>query len=257
MKSILFYISVFFLLNADTISISGKFDFFTTDRQGNIYAVQKNHVIKYNSKGELLFKYSTNKYGKIHTIDAFDPYKILVYYPDFNRIIVLDNMLAETTTVLDLSAFDLFQVSNICRSHNNGIWVYDDIQNRLIRFDENLKIQQKTENLNQLLGLEINPKGMVEYNNKLYVNNPSEGILVFDVFGTYIKNIPIKNAESFQVFDEEILYVSEKKLMGYNFKSLEKQNYSFDKEYSNFITLRSEKTGIYFLTPEKIMVLKQ
>lgn len=257
MKSVLFYISVFFLLNADTISIPGKFDFFTTDRQGNIYAVEKNYLIKYNPEGEELFKYSTNKFGKIRFVDAFDPYKILVYYPDFNRIIVLDNMLAETTTILDLFAFDLFQVTSICRSHNNGIWVYDNVQNKLIRFDENLKIQQKTENLNQLLGLEINPEGMVEYNNKLYLNNPNEGILVFDVFGTYIKNIPIKNAESFQVFDEEILYVTDKKLMGYHLKSLETANYSFGKEYSNFITLRSEKTGIYFLTPEKIVVLKQ
>lgn len=51
----------------------------------------------------------------------------------------------------------------------------------LVRLDSKLAVAQTTSNLNQLLGIEINPNFMCEYNNSVYLNNPSTGILVFDI----------------------------------------------------------------------------
>ena len=50
---------------------------------------------------------------------------------------------------------------------------------------------------------------MIEKDNRLFLNNPGTGILVFDVFGTYSKTLPILNLKTFQVVDNSVVYYKE------------------------------------------------
>jgi hypothetical protein len=76
---------------------------------------------------------------------------------------------------------------------------------------------------------------LLEYDNKVYLNNPSTGILIFDVYGTYYKTISVKNVKQFQVIGEWIYYLSEKKARAINIKTtVEKQFEMPVSEFQNF-----------------------
>lgn len=196
-------------------------NYFTTDNLGNCFLVDKDEITKYDGKGAVFNKFSIKAFGNIESIDATNPMKLLVFYKDFSKLIYLDNTLSLNGNPIDLEDYNLTQSKLICVSHNDGIWAYDQQKFELIRLDQNLNVSQNTSNLNQLLGLELNPNFICEYNNSVYLNNPSTGILVFDIFGTYIKTIPILNLTKFQVSNEAIYYMSDNKAISYNLKTTE------------------------------------
>ena len=193
----------------------------SADQLGNVFLVEKNNVLKYNSTGALVNRYSNQRYGVIRSIDATDPYKIVVYYEAFRMIVILDNQLSQNASPLDMQFSDFDQPILACRAYNTGIWLYDQLLFRLYRLTLSLQVVQSTGNLTSVLGYELRPDFMVEYNNILYVNNPSTGILVFDQYGTYVKNIAITTAKSFQVTENAIFFADGGLIKKYNFRTLE------------------------------------
>jgi hypothetical protein len=187
-------------------SVSIEADKIEIDNLGNLYVVKGSELIKYNSSGELLQRFSNKKFGKIHSVDVSNPLKIILFYKDFSILLFLDNMLSETAAPIFLSGMQLEQVNVVSNSHNNCLWLYDPVNMELLRMDQNMNIVQKTGNLNQQLGFTLHPLYILEYNNWVYFSGSSKGILVFDVYGTYLKSYPVFNAASFQVRDHELYF---------------------------------------------------
>ena len=180
--------------------------------------------------------------------------KLMVFYKDFSKIIYLDNTLSLNGNPIDLEDYNLTQSKLICASHSDGIWFYDQQKLALIRLDQNLNISQSTSNLNQLLGIELNPNFMCEYNNSVYLNNPLTGILVFDIFGTYVKTIPIFNLSKFQVTNDAIYYLLNNNATSFQLKTGEAAEIKLsDLKYLEF---RTEKGMIYAKNEELIDILK-
>jgi hypothetical protein len=219
-------------------------DFFTTDNIGNIYAVKNDEVVKFNSSGELLKKYSNKKLGKIYSVDASNALRVLVYYKDFSVIVILDSQLTPNGENIQLESLQLEQSDLACISFNNGVWLFNRQNMELVRLDEALNKVVGTGNLNRILNIELHPNFMMEYNGYVYLNNPSEGILVFDIYGTFYKTIPLKNLNSFQPRDLEIYFFQENKLWDYHTKEL----WQIDLQLpdTSIISARTEK-GIYYL----------
>ena len=61
---------------------------------------------------------------------------------------------------------------------------------------------------------------MLEANDYVLLSDPDNGILFFDLFGTYYKTLPIKNVYSMQAKDNDLYYVSSGELRTYNFKTI-------------------------------------
>ncbi len=232
-----------------------KGNYFTTDNLGSCYLVDKNEITKYDGNGAVFNKFSIKAFGTIESVDATNPMKIIVFYKDFSKLIYLDNTLSLNGNPIDLEDYDLTQAKIICASHSDGIWFFDQQKFALVRLDRNLAISQNTSNLNQLLGIEINPNFLCEYNNSVYLNNPSTGILVFDIFGTYMKTIPLLHLPKFQVSNETILFTLDNKAFSYNLKTTEQSEIKLsDMKYKE---VRSEKGMIYAKNDELIDLLKK
>lgn len=190
----------------DTVIINGAFDTFTTDELGNVYALRGDELELYNVKGELLQRNSLKTFGRIGTIDAFYSLKPMVFAPEQGQLAVLDNTLAVQGSVIDLPSKAFPQVTLVCASVQNGFWFFDQKELALVRVDGQLRPLANTGRLDQLIGHAPMPRQMIERDNWLYVNDPANGILVFDLFGTYAKTIPITGAESFEVRGDRLLY---------------------------------------------------
>ncbi|MBL0047730.1 MAG: hypothetical protein IPP32_06500 [Bacteroidetes bacterium] len=229
-------------------------NFFTTDNLGNCYLVDKDEITKYDGNGTVFNKFSIKAFGTIESMDATNPMKIMVFYKDFSKLVYLDNTLSLNGNPIDLEELNLTQSKLVCASHSDGIWFYDQQKFALVRLDSKLAVAQTTSNLNQLLGIEINPNFMCEYNNSVYLNNPSTGILVFDIFGTYVKTIPLQNLTKFQVNNDAIIYSLDSKAMSYTLKTTEQNELPLiDIKYKE---IRIERGMIYAKNDELIDMLK-
>ena len=254
MKKAVFVFLSFFILSFQVYDlkminkINITADFFTTDNLGNSYLVVGNELLKYDPTGKIFSKYSNKYLGEISFVDASNPLNILLFYKDFSKALFLDNMLAEKGKPIKLQDYQLEQATLVSSSHNNGIWVYDQASFQLICLDQQLKIVQQTGNLPQILGINLRPNFFIEYNNWLYLNNPETGILVFDIYGTYYKTIPIKSLQSFQVIDNTIFYYKDNEFRSYHMKTLEESK--INQPESLPLNVRIEKNRLFILQEE-------
>lgn len=197
-----------------------------TDGFGNIYVINNDEITKYNSVGVSQKKFSTKRYGKIESVDATNPLKILVYYKDFQQLLFLDNQMTASSDMISLEKIGYEQAGLVCSSTNNSFWLYDIQNNELLRFSSELKVLVKTGNLKRILDIEMKPNFIQEHNGYLYLNCPKEGILVFDIYGTFTKTIPLKELKEFNIVNGNVFYFKNKTLKEYQsltFNTVEKQ----------------------------------
>ncbi|MBC7863189.1 MAG: hypothetical protein IAF38_09455 [Bacteroidia bacterium] len=219
-------------------------DFFTTDNIGNIYVIQNDEMVKYNANGDLLKKYSNKKLGKIFSVDASNALRVLVYYKDFSVLVILDSQLTQNGENITLEIMQLEQSDLACNSFQNGIWLYNRQNAELVRLDENLTKVVNTGNLNRILSTELHPNVLIEYNGYVYLNDPANGILVFDIYGTFYKTISIKGLSAMQFNELEIYYFQNKRMEDYHTKEL--WTVDLPLPDTSVISARVEK-GLYYM----------
>lgn len=227
-------------------------EFFTTDKLGNSFVVKGHEMFKYQPNASLQYRFSNLSYGDITFVDASNPLKILVFYKDFSRIVFLDNTLSENQSPITLQDIGLEQSSIVCSSYDNGLWIYDPVNFGLYRFDQELQIQQEIKNVHQLTRETIQPNFMVEAGDWLYLNDPEKGIFVFDLFGTFFKQVPIKGLTAFQVFGEEIYYYQHDQLNSYHVRKMSENKYSLPA--SGCKAVRSEKDRLMLLKDKELFI---
>ncbi|RMG82090.1 MAG: hypothetical protein D6707_03580 [Bacteroidetes bacterium] len=201
-----------------TLTLTG--DYFDTDAMNHIYLVQGDKLIKFNFDGQQQFVYSNKGFGKIFSVDATNPLKILVFFQESGACVFLDNTLTENSEPFYLYDYccDLPLLS--AASQLNGIWVYENINFELMRYDTNWKELATTGNLYQLLKKEITPKKIIERNGKVYLLTENS-IEIFDVFGTYLKTLPVNNVSDFDIEGESMVYIQKDKVVLLNLKTLD------------------------------------
>lgn len=190
------------------------------DRLGNVYVANDYELQKRDPEGNLLYTYSNFIAGSISHVDPTDPFKVLVYFKEFGQVDVLDNTLSPNADPLLLQAYGFELATLVCRSYNNGLWIYDPTNFELLRFDQGMEISDRTGNINQLTGYEIDPGYLLESDNSLYLSDAQTGLHVFDRFGTYYKTFPFKNIKTFQVQGDKIVYFTGEKLVIYDTRKL-------------------------------------
>lgn len=243
-----------FSFTGDTLkhvyTIHSPADLFTTDNFGNTYLVKADEIRKYNPQGELLKIFSAKSLGKITSVDASNPLRVLVFYKDFASLLFIDDLLSQNGDIINLLDLSLEQSDVVCTSFNNGIWLFNRQNANLVRLDQNLQTVVNTGNLNRLLGTTFKPNFIIEYNGYIYLNNPDEGIFVFDIYGTYFKTLPLKGLLHFQIKENEIIYFEGQSLKSFNLKLLTEAALAFE----GVKDLRVEKENYYLFYGDSVCV---
>ena len=224
----------------------------TTDNLGNSYLINGNVLEKYDEEGNLVKSFSNKNLGNISGVDVTNPLKVLVFYESFQQVMILDNMFAPSANAVSLETLGYNQTSLVCSSHNNGMWIYNKQNFGLIRFDQNFLQTDKTENITRQIMSEVNPVFLIEQNNKVFLNDSTKGIFVFDVYGTYNKTIPIKGLAHFQISNDELIYFKEGKLKSYNMKTLSEGEINLPT--TDIFDARTEKEKLYLLNTKSLTI---
>ena len=192
--------------------------YFTTDGLNNIYVItSKNEILKYNQDGSFDSRFVSLKMGKLGTVDASNPFKLLLYYPDFQTVQMLDKDLNSLGS-FNLNDLGIAQTGGIAMSDDGRTWVYDAAENKLktVNGDAGRQVQSAVV---PFVGSAVSQ--MVFRGNTLYVNVPDKGIYLFDRFGKFIKTLDIKNSNYFQVIDNQLFYSQNGQLFRFQLQTLQ------------------------------------
>ena len=224
-----------------------------SDPVENFYISTNTSIWKTSSQSNQSFIYDSKKSGNITLIDAGDPMKVLVFYKDLSLITFLDNFMAETSFNISLMDFGLDQAEVVCKSLNNGIWVYDTKQDKLVKISSALKVEMEILNVQRIIGEAFSPKQMMERTSGLYLNDPMKGIYVFDNYGSFLRKIPELNISKFNVIENTIAFRQSNDINTLNTRTLE-----FNKIYSDSIMtdFSINEKKLYILNADSLHIYK-
>jgi len=109
-------------------SISGS-TFVGIDVLSNLYYIENNVFFKKNKSQ--LWQYKNLSLGKITKIDLQNPLKIVVFYEDFNSVILLDNQLNEIQKINFSTENSSLIAAAIGIASQNRLWVFDTLSQKL------------------------------------------------------------------------------------------------------------------------------
>lgn len=190
---------------------------FTLDDLGYLYLINtKNELVRYDPGLIKQFAYSNERLGSLTSVDANNPLKLLLFYENYQTIIMLDNLLGEIGryNLFDLGFND---VNAVGMSNDNNVWLYDPIDYKLKKIDKTGRLL--TESITMYNeGLEsIRPTFLVEEANMVFLYDKNSGFFVFDNLGQYLYNISIKGLDSYQVLSEKkIVYLADEQIYTYD-----------------------------------------
>ena len=99
------------------------------DNQKSIYSL-KNNILSKNSDSTI-YQYNNLGLGKITRVDFQNPLQIVVFYKNFNTVVLLDNQLNEIKKIdFNLKSTPV-TLEAVALSSQNQIWIYDSISSKI------------------------------------------------------------------------------------------------------------------------------
>ncbi|MFT4060900.1 MAG: hypothetical protein QM642_00935 [Edaphocola sp.] len=222
-----------------------------TDELGNVYLVrQDNSLVRYNNNGDSTGNYRSIQNGDIGWVDATNPLRVLVYFPDYMKIVVLDRMLTSKNE-LDLKQLNLYNVPAVGMSADGKIWVYDYVNARLSKMDDQLNTTNISNDLRQETATVPQPASLIERDAKVYLCDSVNGIYVFDRFGNYINTLDLRDVGALQVFGSQLIYQKQGKLYAYDLKTLSLKSINLPPN-RDFIQARVERNRLFLLFADRL-----
>jgi hypothetical protein len=224
--------------------LSGDIAAFTVDNLDNIYLLSStNQVKKINANGDSVAVFNdVKKFGQASLIDVSNPLKVLLYYRDFATIVVLDRLLNVRNTI-DLRKQNILQVRAIGQSYDNKIWLYDEVENKLKKIDEEGKLLQETPDFRQLFGEALSPQKVFDQDQFVYIYDSAKAVFVFDYYGALKNKILISGWQNFKVAGKYIFGSANGKLYRYDIKTFRVDEWHmppelYKSEFFNFSSSR-------------------
>lgn len=224
------------------------------DRQGHFYvASQRGDIDKYDKAGNLLYHFSPSKNGNVTLIEAWQGLRVFCYYQDFQQYLFLDRFLNSSELYRLPSQVNSFSLL-VTLSGDDNLWLIDaqNLSLKKIDLPTNEMIIDTPLNLN-VPSSEYHFSHMREYQNRLFISDPGQGVLVFDRFGNFTELMELKGINYFSFLQNELYYLKGNKVMfvdvyNQNKKEIELADLSYQfvlMENSLVICFANDKIDIY------------
>ncbi len=247
-----FFLPAFAKSQEIVIKLDGTPEIFKVDKIGNVYVYQNRLLKKFSVQGQLLGQYSNFDKGNLHSIDVSDPFKLLLFYKDFNQLIFLDNKLTQLGNAISFDDLGFYSVSAICKSKQKAIWLFDDFENKLIKYSFNPKGIIQQINLNKTNRPLEKITFLLEHGDELYAAENDTTVSVFNQYGTKINELIINSKSDFQLNNKSIIYNNGHSVVSQNLVTGENSNL-INLEQANEI--RVNKNHVFLLKKTEIHII--
>ena len=172
----------------------------------NIYYINDN--ILYKKTPKKTFSYSNIELGKLSMVNIQNPFKIILFYADFNTAILLDNNLNELTQKIDFTKETLVNnVSFVTAASQNNLWLYAD-DNKLHLYNYQLMKELLQTQAITFSNKSFIPENIVSTYKYIWILSKN-GILEFNEYGIFIRGHNIKDAEEIFPFQKGFIYMKD------------------------------------------------
>ncbi|RRO17107.1 hypothetical protein [Flavobacteriaceae bacterium 14752] len=207
------------------------------DKFQNLFYIKNNTLFK-KPENQDAIAFQDFQLGEIERVDILNPNKISVFYQDSNVVVILDNRMAEIDRQDYNSVFPFKNVAFAGTSKDQSLWIYNIDLNQLelydYRFDKTLA-----------KSLPINDEilGMTNNFNQCFLLT-KDGVLVYNIYGSLVKNIQRENIKAFDLFKNQLLLYDDEDII-----VLDK---NFETKYTiNTISLKKKNL---FFTDENLYI---
>jgi hypothetical protein len=199
------------------------------DSLGNLYYIQNEVLFK--KQKEMLWHYKNSTLAKIKRVDLQNPLQIVLFYENFNTIILLDNQLNETMKINFSENTIPLQVAATGIATQNRLWIYNGLTQQIGLFDY-------LKNTFQAITSSI-PGNLKWYGSNFNTFQWIDDTLTVyncSAFGKVTSLGKIPDFEQVQITrDKEILYLKDKTLHLLNFqKNFDYTIEGIEKSFKNF-----------------------
>ena len=120
------------VLRINSVTINAD-QFLGYDQFGFYYSIKNNALSKIKDKES--FEYKNPSLGEITKVDLQNPLKIVMFYENFNTVILLDNQLNEAQKI-NFSENEIpIMVSKTGIAAQNQLWIYDSLNQQIGLYD--------------------------------------------------------------------------------------------------------------------------
>ena len=186
------------------------------DELNQLYTLKQNNtIVKYDREGQQLFEVSDNTLGPVNVLDVSNPLQILAFHKNFQIVKIFDRTLTLNSRI-DLNNMNLFEIRTVASANDNRIWVFDELNQELLKIDKNGMIQGRNNDLRLRLKTNATPYRIIEFQNTVYLFDKVHGILIFNAFGEYISQRDFEHGSTFSYLEGMLFYKSPEGLQVYD-----------------------------------------
>ena len=227
--------------------IKGDFSYFTVDNLENIYLLSNaNQLKKITPNGDSVVFNEVRNYGKLFSIDATNPLKILLYYKNFSTIVVLDRFLNVRNTI-NLRKQNIFKVKTIAASYDNNIWLFDEGDAKLKKVNDNGDVLLETVDFRNLFDTIPSPTQIVDRDQFIYLYDTAKGFYTFDYYGALKNRLPFVNWANTEVIANTLYGFNNNFLYQYKQGSLNLQELKLPFFFNQALQIKVGNNKVYLL----------
>lgn len=222
---------------------------FSVDNLGNLYVITAdNQLKKFDASGDSVGNFDeVKRYGTLSAIDVTNPLKVLLFYQDFMTVLALDNLLGRIYK-MDLRQAQIIQASTIALSYDNNLWVFDEQNAQLKKIGDQGQAVMTSNDFRQLFGEAVMPTEIVDQDGMVYLNDPLQGIYIFDYYGGFKVKLSFKGVSGLRVFNKNIYGIRDNELFSYRSGTLQEQHLALPFSVKDADRIRIVFNGLYVLT---------
>lgn len=236
-----------------TKTYPGNFFYFTIDNLDNIYLLSNtNQLKKISPNGDSVVFNDVRKYGKLFSIDATNPLKVLLYYKNFSIILVMDRFLNIRNTI-NLRQQNIFKVKAIAASYDNNIWLFDEGDAMLKKIDDNGTVLMSTVDFRNIFDSTPSPEQILDRDKFVYLYDTAKGFYTFDYYGSFKNRIPFLNWSSTDVIGNTLYGFSKNLLHQYKPGSLNLKEYALPVSFNNALQIKAGNNKLFVLQKEGLL----
>ncbi len=164
-----------FSLDLNAIALYGVFS------NQCIVLTEQHELIKVNDRGETTHRYNNKYFGRPQLIYSSNPLLVVLFYPSFQTIVVLDKTLSELKRIR-LSDLNIPYVPTIGYSAEHEIWYYDVQGLKLKKVDKNGLVVIESPLISASIFTQ-QLRAIYVRRNELLIHSDSTAYVLFNTFG--------------------------------------------------------------------------
>lgn len=202
-----------------------------------------------------MLQYSDVNNPNIFFLEGFYTQKIFVFFQEKQKFIFLDRFLNPIGAFqINPEMIGFARIASL--SNDMQIWIFDETDLQLKKYQPELNLFSLQTDLSLVLPFEEYDFNFIkEYQNLLFINDLNEGVLIFDNFGNFQKQLLYQDISYLSFYENKLYFFAEVSLIKYDLYSFEIEERAFPKEIpkpkfvlkvkEKWVTISNEKAYIF------------